>query len=81
MVMTLLPGGQTATKCEIIYFILKILKDFFILYVSIIVVQYSTKRSCPEYETIPVGGLRAEQFAIKVDRVYRDLQQLWKHAK
>ena len=37
--MTLLPGGQTATKCEIIYFILIILKDFFILYVSIIVVN------------------------------------------
>ena len=41
--------------------------------------------SCPEdfkkYKTIPVGGLRAEQFAINVDRVYRDLQQLWKHAK
>ena len=25
---TLLPGGQTATKCKIIYFILIILKDF-----------------------------------------------------
>ena len=36
---TLLPGGQTATKCEIIYFILIIFKDFFILHVSIIVVN------------------------------------------
>ena len=36
---TLLPGGQTDTKCEIIYFILIIFKDFFILHVSIIVVN------------------------------------------
>ena len=36
---TLLPGGQTATKCEIIYFILIIFKDFFILHVSVIVVN------------------------------------------
>ena len=70
-----------------------ILKDFFILHVSIIVVnrnklghrppteviQYSMETSCPEdfkkYKTIPVVGRRAEQFANKVDRVYRDLQQ------
>ena len=36
---TLLPGGQTATKCEFIYFILLILKDFFIFYISISVVN------------------------------------------
>ena len=36
---TLLPGGQTATKCEFIYFILIILKDFFNFYISIIVVN------------------------------------------
>ena len=37
---TLLPGGQTATKCEIIYFILIIFKDFFILR------NYTTLRNC-----------------------------------
>ena len=34
---TLLPGGQTTTKCEIIYF--DNFERFFILYVSIIVVN------------------------------------------
>ena len=41
--------------------------------------KYSMEWSCPQdfkkYKTISVEGLRAEQFAIKVDRVYRDLQQ------
>ena len=40
---------------------------------------YSMEKYCPEdskkYMTISLGDLRAEQFAIKIDRVYRDLQQ------
>merc|ERR1712030_203469 len=39
-------------------------------------ILYSMERYCPQdskkYETISVGGLRAEQFAIKIDIFYRE---------
>ena len=38
------------------------------------------RKYCPEdskkYKTISVGGLRAEQFAIKIDRFYREKHQI-----
>ena len=37
---------------------------------------YSIEKYCPEdskkYKTISVGGLRAEQFTIKIDQFYRE---------
>ena len=39
-------------------------------------ILYSMERYCPQdskkYKTISVGGLRAEQFAIKIDIFYRE---------
>ena len=46
---------------------------------------YSMENYCPEdskkYKTISVGGLRAEQFAIKIDRFYREKQQIFEGGK
>ena len=39
------------------------------------------EKYCPEdskkYKTISVGGLRAEQFAIKIDQFYREKHQIF----
>ena len=46
---------------------------------------YSMEKYCPEdskkYKIISVGGLRAEQFAIKIDRFYREKQQIFEGGK
>ena len=43
------------------------------------------EKYCPEdskkYKTISVGGLRAEQFAIKIDQFYREKHQIFKEWK
>ena len=46
---------------------------------------YSIEKYCPEdskkYKTISVGGLRAEQFAIKIDQFYREKHQIFEGGK
>ena len=46
---------------------------------------YSMEKYCPKdskkYKTISVGGLRAEQFASKIDRFYREKHQIFEGGK
>ena len=46
---------------------------------------YSMEKYCPEdskkYKTISVGGLRAEQFAIKIDQFYREKHNIFEEWK